>query len=196
MGIRTPSTYVHLMFIVCIRSVCFLRSFFLLLLFFARLRKQNHRHISLHGVVRTFNESSIRHHILFLHATSHSLPRLRCLHRSFLALCCRLHVLVDVDVGFVVVVVKLLSFLLAQASGYTFLSRTEIQVFTKFQSRATEMFRDVLFFFVFFAFCRRAKYLRSSVNKRLGSDRSDGNDGGKGGGGRERKERTKFRIEG
>jgi len=35
-------------------------------------------------------------------------------------------------------------------------------------------------FFLFLALCSRAKYLRSSVNKKLGSDRSGGNDDGKG----------------
>jgi len=34
-------------------------------------------------------------------------------------------------------------------------------------------------FFLFLAFCSRAKYLRSSVNKKLWSDRGGGNDDGK-----------------
>jgi hypothetical protein len=34
-------------------------------------------------------------------------------------------------------------------------------------------------FFLFLAFCSRAKYLRSSVNKKLWPDRSGGNDDGK-----------------
>ena len=40
-------------------------------------------------------------------------------------------------------------------------------------------------FFLFLAFSSKAKYLRSSVNKKLGSDRGGGNDDGK----REREER-------
>ncbi len=42
-------------------------------------------------------------------------------------------------------------------------------------------------FFLFLTFSSRAKYLRSSVNKKLGSDRGGGNDDGKGE--REREER-------